>query len=144
MENVIQKNFDELNIESVMSYELHYNLIKIWGGVKEKNNYKTKKLSSDDIDDLRDQNSDNESDKTQYEKNCPSNTCRKANSVISNNYSRKYKSTNTSNSSSKFYKKGVYTSKSIYQKRRKSIDYVKNYDNDENTYYNIVLTYLKI
>jgi len=84
---------------------------------KEKNNYKTKKISSDDINDLRDQNSDNESDKTLYEKRCPSNTFRKSNSVISNNSSRSNKSTNTdiSNSSSKYDNKTQkYRSKSLY------------------------------
>ena len=146
MAEVIQKNFDELNIESLMPNESQYSLIKIWNALKRKIITKQKKISSYDIDDLRYQNSDNESDKTLYEKKCPSNTSRKANSVISNNSSRSNDSTNTdiSNSSSKYDNKTQkYTSKSLYRKREKSIDYVRNYDNDEEVDYNIVLTYQK-
>lgn len=66
--------------------------------------------------------------------------------MISNNSSRSNESTNTdiSNSSSKSDNKTQkYTSKSLYRKREKSIDYVRNYDNDEATDYNVVLTYQK-
>lgn len=146
MEETIQKKFNELNIDSTASNESQYSLIKICSALKRKIITKQKKISYDDINDLRDQNSDNESDKTLYENRCPSNTSRKANSVISNNSSRSNKSTNTdiSNSSSNSNNKTQkYTSKSLYQKREKSIDYVRNYDNDETTDYNAVLTYQK-
>ena len=146
MEETIQKKFNQLNIDSTMSNESQYSLIKIWSALKRKIIRKQKKFSSDDITDLRYQNSDNESDKTLYEKTCPSNTSRKANSVISNNSSRSNNSTNTdiSNSSSNSNNKTQkYTSKSLYRKREKSIDYVRNYDNYETTDYNVVLTYQK-
>lgn len=95
-----------------------------------KNIIKKKKISSNDIDDLREQHSDNESDKTFYEKKCPSNSSRKTNSVISNN-------SNQSNNSQPIEK---YTSKTLYRKRIKSIDYVRDNNNDE---YNVVMSYQK-
>jgi len=157
MGETIQKNFNELNIDSLdivesqYSFEIdivesQYCLIKKWNALKRKIITKGKKILSDDINDLIEQNSDNETDKTLYEKKYPSNTSRKANSVISNNYSRSDESINTniSNSSSKYNNKiGKYTSKSQYRKREKSIDYVRNNHDDHNTDYNIVLTYKK-
>lgn len=148
-----QKDFDSLTVDTVnivntlyTDNESQYFFIKMFNSLRRKINTKTKKISSNDINDLREVNSDNESDKTQYEKKCPSNTSRKTNSVISNNSSKSDASTNTdiSNSSSKSNNKTKkYTSKSLYRKREKSIDYVRNNDNDETTDYNVVLTYQK-
>lgn len=151
----IQKEFNTLSITTTtknISHESQYSLIKMWSALKRKINKPQKKISSDDINDLREQNSDNESDKTPYEKKCPSNISRKANSVISNNSSRSDASTNThntntnthsSNSSSNSNDKTKrYTSKSIYRKREKSIDYVRN-NHDDTTDYDVVLTYQK-
>ena len=147
MEETIQKNFDELNIYSLDIVESQYSLIKIWNALKRKIIIKEKKIFSDDINDLIEQNSDNETDKTLYEKKYSSNTLRKTNSVISNNYSRSESiNTDISNPSSKYNKKTEkYTSKSQYRKREKSIDFVRNNydDDDDNTSYNIVLRYRK-
>ena len=145
-----QKDFELLTVDTVNTLntdnESQYFFIKMFNSLRRKINTKTKKISSNDINDLREVNSDNESDKTQYEKKCPSNTSRKTNSVISNNSSKSDASTNTdiSNSSSKSNNKTKkYTSKSLYRKREKSIDYVRNNDNDEATDDNVVLTYQK-
>ena len=149
-----QKDFDSLTVDTVDTVDTvntdnesqYFFINKMFNSLRRKINTKTKKISSNDINDLREVNSDNESDKTQYEKKCPSNTSRKTNSVISNNSSKSDASTNTdiSNSSSKSNNKTKkYTSKSLYRKREKSIDYVRNNDNDEATDYNVVLTYQK-
>tara|TARA_B110000483_G_scaffold147354_1_gene175861 strand:+ start:535 stop:1047 length:513 start_codon:yes stop_codon:yes gene_type:complete len=144
----IQKEFNTLSITTTtknISHESQYSLIKMWSALKRKINKPQKKISSDDINDLREQNSDNESDKTPYEKKCPSNISRKANSVISNNSSRSDASTNThsiNSSSNSNDKTKRYTSKSIYRKREKSIDYVRN-NHDDTTDYDVVLTYQK-
>ena len=126
--------------ETTNNKEQEYSLIKIFNYIKGKILKKQKKISSHDIDNLREQNSDNESDKTFYEKKCPSNSSRKANSVISN---KSDKSTNTETMSNKSNDSGQmtkYTSKSLYRKRIKSIDYVRDNNNDD---YNVVLAYQK-
>lgn len=132
------KNQKNIDIECILSsHEKEYSLMKIFNYIKRKVLQKSKKISSDNIDDLREQNSDNESDKTFYEKKCPSNSSRKANSVISN------KSTNTETISNKSNDSGPmtkYTSKTLYRKRIKSIDYVRDNKNDN---YDVVLNYQK-
>ena len=140
-----QKNFDNLSIYNNNCNENNYSLLKIFNYIKKNIIKKKKKISSNDIDDLREQHSDNESDKTFYEKNCPSNSSRKTNSVISNksNQSNKSNKSNQSNKSTNTDNSGPitkYTSKTLYRKRIKSIDYVRDNDDDE---YNVVMSYQK-
>jgi hypothetical protein len=138
-----QKDFANLSIYN--NNNNNYSLLKIFNYIKKNIIKKKKKISSNDIDDLREQHSDNESDKTFYEKNCPSNSSRKTNSVISNksNQSNKSNKSNQSNKSTNTDNSGPitkYTSKTLYRKRIKSIDYVRDNDDDE---YNVVMSYQK-
>ena len=70
----------------------YFSMIKIWYSIKNKytNSRNKKKLqSSYDINDIQEQNSDNESDKTEFEKNIKyDNRERKANSKKCNNINK--------------------------------------------------------
>ena len=70
----------------------YFSIIKIWYSIKNKytNSRNKKKLqSSYDINDIQEQNSDNESDKTEFEKNIKyDNRERKANSKKCNNINK--------------------------------------------------------
>lgn len=70
----------------------YFSMIKIWCSIKNKytNSRNKKKLqSSYDINDIQEQNSDNESDKTEFEKNIKyDNRERKANSKKCNNINK--------------------------------------------------------
>jgi len=63
-------------------------LLKLFSYLKRKATKNKKKISSRDIDDLREKNSDNESDKTNYEKKLNYPSLRKEKSVICNNYNK--------------------------------------------------------
>lgn len=129
----------DMNICSNKCNDDDIGLIKLWNYLKKK----IKKISSDDINELKEQNSDNESDKTSHEKNYPRNITRKRNSITSNssnssvtsnssNTTKKSKNSNNSNNSNE--------SKTIYRKRINSMNIIRNDDTDE---YDIVLTYQK-
>ena len=130
----------DINICSDKCNDDDIGLIKLWNYLKKKIKNKKKKISSDDINELKEQNSDNESDKTSHEKNYPRNITRKRNSITSNssnssvtsNSSNTTKKSNNSNNSNE--------SKTIYRKRINSMNIVRNDDTDE---YDIVLTYQK-
>ena len=70
----------------------YFSMIKIWYSIKNKctiSRNKKKLQSSYDIDDIQEQNSDNESDKTEFEKNIKyDNRERKANSKKCNNINK--------------------------------------------------------
>ena len=83
------------------SDEENFGLLKIFNYIKKKANKVKKKISTDDINDLREQNSDNESDKTNYEKKFKYTTPRKTKSVISNNSNSSNSSSNSNNSNLK-------------------------------------------
>ena len=74
----------DINICSDKCNDDDIGLIKLWNYLKKKIKNKKKKISSDDINELKEQNSDNESDKTSHEKNYPRNITRKRNSITSN------------------------------------------------------------
>lgn len=101
----------------------YFSMIKIWYSMKNKytNSRNKKKLqSSYDINDIQEQNSDNESDKTEFEKNIKyDNRERKANSKKCNNINK------------------LFTfNKSKYCEKDKSL-HIKRIDFDN--YYEIVL-----
>ena len=70
----------------------YFSMIKIWYSIKNKctiSRNKKKLQSTYDIDDIQEQNSDNESDKTEFEKNIKyDNRERKANSKKCNNINK--------------------------------------------------------
>jgi hypothetical protein len=129
-----QSDFDSLIINYSNVYRIkpvfqHY-LIKIFNYLKQKVIIKKKKITSYDIDNLREQHSDNESDETSYEKFNPQNTSRKSKSIFCNNYSNNNIINTDINNESK----------TLYLKKINSMNIIRNNDTID---YDVVLTYQK-
>lgn len=131
-----QAYFDSLiinnsNVNRIKKQEnFQHSLIKIFNCLKRKVIKKKKKITSDDIDNLREQHTDNESDETSYEKCNPQNTSRKSKSIFCNNYNNNNIINTSINNESK----------TIYLKKIKSMNIIRN---DNTIDYDVVLTYQK-
>ena len=129
-----QSDFDSLIINYSNVYRIkpvfqHY-LIKIFNYLKQKVIIKKKKIKSYNINNLREQHSDNESDETSYEKFNPQNTSRKSKSIFCNNYSNNNIINTDINNESK----------TLYLKKINSMNIIRNNDTID---YDVVLTYQK-
>lgn len=107
-----------------------HSLIKIFNTLKRKVIKKKKKITTYDIDNLREQHSDNETDETSYEKCNPQNTSRKSKSIFCNNYNNNNIINTSINNESK----------TLYLKKVKSMNIIRN---DNTIDYDVVLTYQK-
>ena len=130
-----QPDFDSLIINDSDVYRIkpvfyQHSLIKIFNALKRKVIIKKNKISSDDIDNLREQHSDNESDETSYEKYNPRNTSRQSKSIFCNNYSNNNIINTSINNESK----------TLYLKKIKSMNIIRNNNTID---YDVVLTYQK-
>ena len=131
-----QAYFDSLiinnsNVNRIKKQEnFQHSLIKIFNCLKRKVIKKKKKITSDDIDNLREQHTDNESDETSYEKCNPQNTSRKSKSIFCNNYSNNNIINTDINNESK----------TLYLKKINSMNIIRN---DNTIDYDVVLTYQK-